>query len=373
MCASDCTGHLPKPLQPVVTTPAALAELSAYLETLEAVGLDTEFLRERTYRAELCLVQVSAARDASCVDPLALTDLALLARPLTAPGIVKVMHASRQDLEVLLPVTGLVRPVFDTQIAAALAGLPAQVGYAELVRRLVGHELPKTHTRTDWSRRPLSPEQIEYALDDVRYLLPLKSLLEEQLDKLGRTQWLTEELAALDDARSFTTEPDHAWQRLKGLRGLDDQRQRLAQQLAAWRERRAIERNRPRGWILDDTALREIVLRVPRSTQELSSIAEMPAGVVKHCGDVLLACVREADIEDPPPALPGRTRPDPLKTALVKKLGALNQAIAADLGLSPEILATRRDLEQLADGRQDVAVLKGWRRGIVGDRMLAEL
>jgi len=360
-------------LQPVVTTSTALAELGAYLESLEAVGLDTEFLRERTYRAELCLVQVSATRDASCVDPLALTDLGPLARPLTAPGIVKIMHASRQDLEVLLPVTGLVRPVFDTQIAAALAGLPAQVGYAELVRRLIGHELPKTHTRTDWSRRPLSPEQIEYALDDVRYLLPLKSLLEEQLDKLGRAQWLTEELAALDDARSFTTEPDQAWQRVKGLRGLDDQRQRLAQQLGAWRERRAIERNRPRGWILDDTALREIVLRVPRSTQELSSIAEMPAGVVKHCGDELLACVREADIQDPPPALPGRTRPDPLKTALVKKLGALNQAIAAELGLSPEILATRRDLEQLADGRQDVAVLKGWRRGIVGDRMLAAI
>ena len=141
-------------MQTVVTTSAALAELGAHLETLEAVGLDTEFLRERTYRAELCLVQVSDASDARCVDPLALTDLAPLARALTAPGVTKVMHASRQDLEVLFPVTGLVRPVFDTQIAAALTGLPAQVGYGELVRRLVGHELAKTHTRTDWSRRP---------------------------------------------------------------------------------------------------------------------------------------------------------------------------------------------------------------------------
>src|SRR5262249_1938088 len=142
--------------------------------------------------------------------------------------------------------------VFDTQIAAALTGLPAQVGYAELVRRLLGRELPKTHTRTDWSRRPLSPEQIEYALDDVRYLLPLKLLLEERLEKLGRAAWLAEELTALDDERSFSTEPEQAWQRIKGLRGLDDERLRLAQQLAAWRERRAIERNRPRGWILDD-------------------------------------------------------------------------------------------------------------------------
>ena len=337
------------------------------------MGLDTEFLRERTYRAELCLVQVSAESDASCVDPLALADLAPLARALTAPDTIKVMHASRQDIEVLLPVTGLVRPVFDTQIAAALAGLPAQVGYAELVRRLIGHELAKTHTRTDWSRRPLSPEQIEYALDDVRYLLPLKSLLEEELRKLGRLQWLAEELATLEDARSFTTEPEQAWQRVKGLRGLDDERLRLAQRLAAWRERRAIERNRPRGWILDDTALREIVLQVPRSAQALSAITEVPAGVVKHCGDELLACVQAADIGDPPPALQSRQRPDPLKTALVKKLAALNQVVAANLRLSPEILATRRDLEQLADGRQDVAVLKGWRRGVIGDRMLAAL
>lgn len=360
-------------MQPVVTTSAALAELGALLENLGAIGLDTEFLRERTYRAELCLVQVSATNDASCVDPLAVTDIAPLARVLTAQSTIKVMHASRQDIEVLLPVTGLVRPVFDTQIAAALTGLPAQVGYAELVRRLIGRELAKTHTRTDWSRRPLSPEQIEYALDDVRYLLPLKSLLEEQLQKLGRLQWLSEELAALDDARSFSTEPEQAWQRVKGLRGLDDERLRLAQRLAAWRERRAIDRNRPRGWILDDTALREIVLQVPRSTQELTSIPEVPTGVVKHCGEELLACIRAAEIANPPPALPARLRPDPLKTALVKKLAALNQAVAADLGLSPEILATRRDLEQLAEGRQDVAVLKGWRRGVIGDRMLASL
>jgi len=360
-------------LQTLVTTSAVLAELGAQLETLAAIGLDTEFLRERTYRAELCLVQVSATSDASCVDPLTLTDLTPLARVLAAQSTIKVMHASRQDIEVLLPVTGLVRPVFDTQIAAALTGLPAQVGYAELVRRLIGKELAKTHTRTDWSRRPLSPEQIEYALDDVRYLLPLKSLLEDQLQKLGRLQWLTEELATLEDARSFSTEPEQAWQRVKGLRGLDDERLRLAQRLAAWRERRAIDRNRPRGWILDDAALREIVMQVPRSAQELSAITEVPAGVIKHCGEDLLACVSAAEIANPPPALPVRLRPDPWKAALIKKLAALNQEVAADLGLSPEILATRRDLEQLADGRQDVSVLKGWRRTVVGDRMLAAL
>src|SRR6185312_9709796 len=134
-------------------------------------------------------IQVSAADDAVCIDPIAVRDLGALAAPLTAPGIVKVMHASRQDLEVLLPAVGLVRPVFDTQIAAALAGFAAQVGYAELTRRLLGVDLPKAHTRTDWSRRPLSPEQIEYALDDVRYLVPLQLALEEQLERLGRQTW----------------------------------------------------------------------------------------------------------------------------------------------------------------------------------------
>jgi ribonuclease D len=362
-----------KPLHSIVTTPTALAELGARLETLESVGLDTEFLRERTYRAELCLVQVSAASDAACIDPLALSDLAALARPLTSARPIKVMHASRQDIEVLFPVAGLVRPVFDTQIAAALAGMPAQVGYAELVRRLLGRDLAKSHTRTDWSRRPLSAEQIEYALDDVRYLVPLKSQLEEQLERLGRLEWLAEELAALDDARSFTTEPDQAWLRVKGLRALDPARARLARELAAWRERRAIERNRPRGWILDDATLREIVMRVPRSIDALAAIGEMPAGVVKHSGDELLACIRAADVPDPAPALDTRMRPDPLKTALIKKLGVLHQSIAADLGLSPEVLATRRDLEQLADGRRDIAVLRGWRRTIIGDRMLAAL
>jgi ribonuclease D len=362
-----------KPLQNIVTTSTALAELATNLESCEDVGLDTEFLRERTYRAELCLVQLSSRSDAACVDPLALPDLIPLARMLTAPGITKVMHASRQDVEVLFPIAGLVRPVFDTQIAAALTGLPAQIGYGELVRRLLGKELAKSHTRTDWSRRPLSPEQIEYALDDVRYLLPLKTHLQEQLERSGRLEWLTEELHELQDARNIASDPEDAWLRIKGLRSLDPARERLAQSLAAWRERRASERNRPRGWILDDAALRDIVIQVPRSVEALAAIPEFPAGVLKHCGAELLECIRAAQVPDPRPPINTRMRPDPVKTALVKKLGVLNQTIAAELGLSPEVLATRRDLELLADGRRDIGVLRGWRRDVVGDRMLAAL
>jgi ribonuclease D len=360
-------------LQAVITTTTALAELAATLESCVQIALDTEFLRERTYRAELCLVQLSSQSDAVCVDPLALRDLTPLAPVLTAPGITKVMHASRQDVEVLFPIAGLVRPLFDTQIAAALTGQPAQIGYGELVRRLLGKELAKSHTRTDWSRRPLSPEQIEYALDDVRYLLPLKAHLEEQLERSGRLSWLTEELHDLEDTRNIAVNPEDAWLRVKGLRSLDPARERLAQSLAAWRERRASERNRPRGWILDDAVLRDVVMVVPRTLEAFAAIPEFPAGVLKHCGAELLECIRGADVPDPAPPINTRTRPDPLKTALVKKLSSLNQTIAADLGLSPEVLATRRDLELLADGRRDVGVLRGWRRDVVGDRMLAAL
>jgi ribonuclease D len=360
-------------LHTIITTSPELTQLAAKLESTACLGLDTEFLRERTYRAELCLLQLSSPGDALCVDPLALSDLTALARALTAPGLVKVMHASRQDLEVLLPAVGLVRPVFDTQIAAALTGLPAQIGYADLVRRLLGQDLAKSHTRTDWSRRPLSAEQVEYALDDVRYLLPLKSELQERLDKLKRLEWLAEELAELADVAAVVTEPEQAWLRIKGLRGLDPGRIRLARALAAWRERRAIERNRPRGWILEEAALREIVMRVPRSLDALAAIEDLPPSLVKHCAEELLECVRAAEVPDPAPIIDTRQRPDPARTALLRTLASLNQTIAAELGLSPEVLATRRDLEQLAEGRRDVAVLRGWRRSVVGERMLAAL
>jgi ribonuclease D len=359
-------------LQHIVTTTAALADWASRLQSASSIGLDTEFLRERTYRAELCLVQAATADDATCIDPLAGIDLTPLVAPL-ASGPVKVMHASRQDVEVLFPLAGLIRPIFDTQIAAALTGLPAQIGYGELVRRSLGTELAKSHTRTDWSRRPLSAEQVEYALDDVRYLLPLKAHLEEQLDKLGRLPWLAEELGALSDVQNFSVDPEGAWQRLKGLRGLDPGRTRLARTLAAWRERRAIDRNRPRGWILDDIALREIVMRVPRTVEQLSTVPELPPGIVRNCAEDILRIVSEAEVPNPPPPVISRPRPSPEQMALVKKLSAMNQSIAQNLGLSPEVLATRRDIEQLAEGARDVSILHGWRRTVVGEPMLAAL
>jgi ribonuclease D len=360
-------------VQDIITRPADLEHLAGRLAATEAIGLDTEFLRERTYRAELCLLQIADPAGPLCVDPLALEDLGPLVGVLSAPQPVKIMHASRQDIEVLFPAVGLVQPIFDTQIAAALTGLPAQIGYGELVKRLLNHELSKAHTRTDWSRRPLSGEQVAYALDDVRYLLPLHAQLTAQIAQLGRTQWLSEELAALCDPRGYAIDPEQAWQRLKGLRGLDPARTRVARALAAWRERRAIERNRPRGWILDDATLREIVNQVPRTLAELAAIGEIPVGVVKHSGAEILECIRGADVPERLAPTAPRARPDPHKAAVVKQLSAIHQAVAAELHLTPEVLATRRDLEQLAEGERAVPVLGGWRREVIGKRLLAAL
>ncbi len=304
----------------MIDTADSLSRFAASIAHAPALALDTEFMREKTYRAELCLLQLAREGEAVCIDPLALPDLAPLVTVLTGGDTVKVMHAARQDLEVLLPAVGLVQPVFDTQIAAALAGFPAQIGYAELARRLLAVELDKAHTRTDWARRPLSAEQQEYALDDVRHLLALRASLLDTLAAKGRIAWLEEELAGLANADALRVAPEEAWKKVKGLPALDETRQRLARALAAWRERRAMERNRPRGWILDDVSLREVVLRLPRTLQALGALAEIQESVVRKCGEELLALVREAGIADPPPPLPRRERPDPAQLATVKRL-----------------------------------------------------
>ena len=357
----------------MIDTAEALTAFAAGVTHAPALALDTEFMREKTYRAELCLVQLAGDRDAVCIDPLALPDLAPLAPVLTAPGTVKVMHAARQDLEVMLPAVGLVQPVFDTQIAAALAGFPAQIGYAELARRLLGVELDKAHTRTDWTRRPLSAEQQEYALDDVRHLLPMRASLLATLGAKGRLAWLEEDLLALANADALRVAPEEAWKKVKGLPGLDESRQRLAQAVAAWRERRAIERNRPRGWILDDLSLREIVLRLPRSLDALGALPEMPESVVRKCGEELLALVRDSGISDPPPPLPRRERPDAAFLATVKRLAEVTGAAAGELEIGPEVLATRRDLEKIAAGRRDIGPLRGWRAQVLGEKLLSAL
>ena len=350
-----------------------LLPVAERLAAAPAVGLDTEFLRERTYFAQLCLLQLSVDDGAFCVDTLALRDLTPLRATMGTAAISKVLHAARQDLEVLWPVTGPVVGLFDTQVAAALIGLPAQIGYGDLVNRLLSISLHKAETRTDWSRRPLSAAQLAYAIDDVRYLLPLRERLGERLERLGRHAWFDQEMAELDAIGSFEVDPSQAFRRFKGFDELDPERQRLAAALTAWREQRAISSDRPRNWILADAALRDIVMRAPRTAPELATIAELPDGVLQHSGPQILALIDAAGLPERLSPLPQRHRPDPATTAAVRKLSQLAQQIGRELGMVPEILATRREMERLVAGARDGAVLKGWRREVVGERLLGAL
>jgi ribonuclease D len=351
------------------------AELDAAVTTLargDALGLDTEFMRERTYYAQLCLLQLATTELAVCVDPLALTGLDALRPLMAAPAPCKIMHAARQDLEVLAPVVGHVTNVFDTQVAAALVGFPAQVGYGELVREVLGIELHKSQTRTDWSRRPLSAAQLNYALDDVRHLPPLRERLGERLETLGRRAWFEEEMEEIG-SESFAIDPEQAWLRIRAFSDLDSDRARLARALAAWREQRAIRSNRPRGWILPDAALRDLVFQVPRDPAALERISDLPEGIRENSGAQLLELIRAAEVPQPPAPLPQRRRPDPEQLDKVQRLVDITRRIGQRLGLAPELLATRRDLERLAGGHRDGPALSGWRREAIGAELLQAL
>jgi ribonuclease D len=356
---------------PIISDRARLEDFAAVLADASGIALDTEFLRERTYRPQLCLLQLASNGTALCVDPLADLPLETLRPALTRPGAQKILHAARQDLEVLWPVFGPIEDVYDTQIAAGLAGLPAQVGYSELVRRLLGIDLPKGQTRTDWSRRPLTDAQMQYAIDDVLHLPALRDLLDEQLEKLGRRGWLAEELADLSRADRLFVDPDKAWERLKWSGELDPDRQRLAQALAAWRERRAMDRDRPRSWILDDSGLRGIVLRVPRTPAELATVPDLTPGFVERSGEAVLGVVEEARMPHSLPPPSQRPRPDQELQARVKRLGGVLQDQARTLALAPELLATRRDLESIARGKPVGEALAGWRAAVLGDALSA--
>ncbi len=357
----------PPPLsdQPAIT---ALAERIA---AAPWIALDTEFLRERTYRPQLCLLQLAVPGEALCVDPLAEVSLEPLQSALAGGTAPKILHAARQDLEVLWPLFGALAPLFDTQTAAALTGQPAQIGYSDLVRRLLGVELPKGQTRTDWSKRPLTEAQLSYAIDDVAHLAPLREQLLEQLDKLGRLAWLEEELGGLARAERLFVDPDKAYERLRWHAELDADRARLLQRLAAWRERRAMEKNRPRSWIVEDAALRALVLQVPRNAAQLAQVPDLQPGFVERSGPLILREIEAAAMPERLPALAPRTRPDPEIQARVKRLGAIVQKRATELGLAAEVLATRRDLESIVHGDASADVLTGWRNDAVGKELLA--
>lgn len=361
----------------LVTTRDQLETAVFRMQGATRLALDTEFMRERTYHARLCLVQIATDADCFLVDTCAGLELGALHALLADRARVKILHAARQDLETLFVASGRVPgPVFDTQVAAALLGFPPQVGYAELVARQLGHSIDKGQTRTDWSRRPLTPEQLAYAADDVHHLLALHAELTAALESRGRADWLIEDAHALEDEALYRLDPADAWRRLKGLARLRPPEQAVARALAEWRERRAVAADKPRSWILADEALYGLATRAPSTSEDLAQVPALPPALVRKRGEELLALIATARARGatdefrhaPPP------RPTPEETATVGRLQQLVRDKAAALGLSPEVLATRRDVEALVFGdRGASAVLRGWRRGAVGESLLASL
>ena len=359
----------------LIHTADALDAALSRLRGAERLALDTEFMRESTYHAQLCLVQVATETDCLLIDPLAGLELAPLHQLLQDRGKRKILHAARQDLEVLQLAGGTVPgPVFDTQVAAALLGYPAQVGYAELVARQLGHSIDKGQTRTDWSKRPLSAAQLAYAADDVRHLLVLHQELETSLAAKGRAGWVEEETAVYEDAALYRTDPAAAWKRLKGLNRLQPHEQAVARALAQWREQRAIESDRPRSWILADEALYAIATRAPESIPALDAIESLPSGVVRKRGDELLALVQTARSGEMPAPLEAPRKPSNEEQALAARLLKAVRDEATALGIAAEVLATRRDVEAIAFGSVSLErspLVRGWRGQVLAEKLTA--
>ena len=357
-----------------IDTPEALDALCKRLEGSSWLALDTEFIRERTYRARLCLIQVASPELVACIDPLALPDLEPLGPLLTAPGTVKVLHAAHQDLEIFHQLYGAVpSPVFDTQIAAALLGLGEQMGYGRMVSEMLGVDLEKGHARTDWAQRPLDPEQIGYAADDVRYLGEIYLEQRERLAALSRSDWLDEDFRRLSDPASYAVDPQTQWTRLRGIQHLRGNQLCAAQALAAWREELAQQADRPRRWILADEVLVDVARRMPRNTAALARIRGLPERTLERHGSAILELLEQSrsrpETDCPQPA--ERLVLTSGQEALADLLMATLRIEAQRQNIGPAMLATRRELERLASGDDDLPVLRGWRARLIGDTLLA--
>jgi len=352
-----------------------LAALARALERQVSIGVDTEFLRERTFFPKLCLLQLRAAGQIWCVDTLNVGSLDALMPALTASDTPKLIHAARQDLEALyLTTQRVVSPVFDTQIAAACIGMKPQVGYAELVKTLLDVAIPKGQTRTDWSKRPLTRAQLEYAADDVLYLSDVAALLETRLRELGRESWVLEDCLELQDRRLYEPDLDLAWERLRGIGQLPAEPRSRAKALAVWREKLARERDLPRSWILADAAIFSIAHANPASPAALEAVQPMNEKFAAS----LLAALRESSVTAADHEPIQDARPTPEQKAVLDRLSKIVDARASELSVSGEVLAPRGELKALAMGTlagslRSTRALTGWRKQEIGDRLLAAL
>jgi ribonuclease D len=356
----------------LLTKTAELAELCDELTKEPFVALDTEFMRDRTYFPKLCLVQVAGATRHAAIDPLAEgLDLAPLLALMTNPAVVKVFHAARQDVEIFYHLGGAIpMPLFDTQLAAMVCGYGEEVGYETLVARLAKARIDKSSRFTDWSRRPLSKQQLDYALADVIHLRVIYQSLEAQLRQTGRSEWVAQELAGLTDPHTYEQPPEDAWRRIK-VRSREPRFLAIVQALAAWREREAQRRDLPRNRVLRDDLMLELAANRPRSTDDIARLRRI--SLDRASAVAVVAAVRAAlelpeallPAVEPPPKLPRGIAP------LVELLRVLLKFQCEEHHVAQRLVATTADLEAIAAfDAPDVPALRGWRLEVFGHAAL---
>ena len=357
----------------LITTTSDLAAACSRLAQHKVITVDTEFLRETTYYPLLCVVQMASADEAVVIDTLAPgIDLKPFFELMGNEAVLKVFHAARQDIEIVWHQSGTIpHPIFDTQVAAMVLGYGDSIAYDQLVERIAGHRPDKTHRFTDWSRRPLTEKQLNYALSDVTHLRTVYEKLKEELDKTGREPWLAQEMAVLTSPKTYNLAPEDAWKRLKTrLRSKKQLGVLIA--LAAWREREAQEKNVPRQRIIKDDALIEVATQMPQTREALNASRALPRGFGNsRAGEAILAAVKDGLETDAKllPALPGSHEKMPESTQAAAEILKLALKIVAERqGLAPRLLASAADIDAVAqDDDADVPLMKGWRREMFGN------
>ncbi len=356
----------------IIETQEALVAFLAEVAHAPYLALDTEFLRDQTYYPKLCLIQAAAPGIEAIIDPLAPgLDLGPFYDLIRRPDIVKVLHAARQDIEIFFLQGGVLPdPLFDSQVAAMVCGFGDAASYETLARKIAHVEIDKSARFTDWSHRPLSKRQLEYALADVTHLRVIYEWMKAKLEKTGRAGWVAEEVAALQDPALYRLDPDQAWKRLKP-RTTNKRFLAVLASLAAWREREAQARDIPRGRVLKDEALTEIAAHPPETPEALERIRAVPKGFANsRMGKGLMEAIAAGNEAPPPEGAVAehkqrrRREPSPAVVDLLKTLLRLRAEVA---GVAPRLIANAEDIEKLAADEDDgVAALHGWRNEVFG-------
>jgi len=361
-------------------------ELERFCEELRAAGrfsFDTEFIRERSYEPLVCLVQVSGVGRPALIDSLAVRDMTPFWELVADPEVEKVVHSGRQDLEMCHLGTGLTPAnVFDVQLAAGLAGLPYPLGYGKLVDQVMGVRLNQSETFTDWSLRPLTPDQLRYAVEDVLYLPTVYEKLGDRLDDWGRRHWLREEMGPMETRDFYTREVEDPFLKVRGKGGLSRRQLAVLRELAEWREHAARRRDLPARSLLRDDALVETARRKPASVRDLRNLRGFPRPLAESEGEAILTAIqRGADVDDSQlPDIPAEREEWPGGKLLADLAAAVGQSLCMTGRLAPELFATRADYMELAEavGRPGASaeppkLLSGWRREFAGDALTAAL